>query len=176
MRRSALGTLALSALLLAGCSEEPQLKTTPDPTETPSTSAAASEPSSSVPNAESAEQFLRRWARLGDEAADSGNTKELSKLQTKDCASCNKFIRTITTVYAAGGDIKQPTGKVPWVKNVGKGKYHVRLSSRGTQMRPTPDTDWIKSPGGEYTMMVELRKARSSWLVQQYSPIAGSES
>jgi len=175
MRRSALGTLALSALLLAGCSEDPQLKTTPDPTETPSTSAAASEPSSSAPKRETAEQFIPRWMRLFDSAADTGHTRNFERLNAPGCRSCKSFLKVVKTVYRAGGDIKQKPAKVLWIRKVKGSMYDVRRKSDGSQMQPTPGSDWIVSKGGTYTMRVELRRVGASWKVSQYASIAGSQ-
>ncbi len=76
--RRALALTVLAPLLLAGCSDGD-----PEPSPTPKmpdpTSASPSPTESETPEAESAEDFIRRWQAAADAMRRSGDAKETAE-------------------------------------------------------------------------------------------------
>jgi hypothetical protein len=96
--------LALAGpVLLAGCSgdAEPTPKM-PDPT----ASSATPEPTESeTPEAESPEDFIRRWQAAADEMVMTGRTREFLAM-SRDCQACTTYADQVKAVYSRGGDVE----------------------------------------------------------------------
>ena len=84
VRRALALTLAVP-ILLAGCSDDPE----PEPKipETTSSSPTPSPTESETPEAESPEDFIRRWQEAADEMARTGETAAFMRL-SKGCQAC----------------------------------------------------------------------------------------
>ena len=73
--RRAVALALVVPLLLAGCSEDEPEPKMPDPTPTSSEPSPSPTESETV-EAESAEEFIRRWQAAGDEMQVTGDTTE----------------------------------------------------------------------------------------------------
>ena len=84
VRRALALTLAVP-VLLAGCSDDPEPK--PKIPETTSSSPTPTPTESETPEAESPEDFIRRWAGAGDEMQVTGETAEYDACSRR-CRPC----------------------------------------------------------------------------------------
>ncbi len=88
VRRALALTLAVP-VLLAGCSDDPEPK--PKIPETTSSSPTPTPTESETPEAESPEDFIRRWQEAGDEMQATGETAEYRAL-VRTCKACQTFV------------------------------------------------------------------------------------
>lgn len=106
MRRTWWSSLALAAVLLAGCSGDPKPRE-PDPSgsETP-------EPSATPPplpeaatqeTAEGAASFVDHYLAVLNYAAHTGDTGALRALSDAECGSCETYIEVVDATHDAGG-------------------------------------------------------------------------
>ncbi len=90
-------------LLLTGCTDEAEpTPKMPDPT----TSSTPTPTESETPQAESAEEFIRRWVEAGDEMQVTGETGEYAAMTDGTCKACRDFANAVEDVYASGGSIE----------------------------------------------------------------------
>lgn len=96
----AVGVL-LAALALGACDDEPP---PPNPSESATlpTSPSPSESSSSPPEAESPQEFIRRWIGLQTGMQNTGETEEFRQA-SRGCQPCDSFADRVDRIYAAGG-------------------------------------------------------------------------
>jgi hypothetical protein len=91
--------LAVSALVLGGCSGDPEPKFGP-PESSSASAASSSSPRPSPPNPVAT---VRAWVAARNAALDSGETGPVEKLSAPDCRTCSGLVDPIKRIYAAGG-------------------------------------------------------------------------
>lgn len=100
--RRALALTAVVPLLLAGCSDDPEPQPKmPDPPPSSSPSPTASE----TVEAESAEEFIRRWQATADEMVVTGQTDTFLEL-SRGCSPCSAYAEQVADVYERGGRVE----------------------------------------------------------------------
>ena len=100
VRRALALTLAVP-LLLAGCSDDPEpTPKMPDPT----TSTPTPTPTETT-EAESAEEFIRRWVEVNTAMQNTGDVEQYAKLSAK-CRPCIQTAERIERIYANGGYVR----------------------------------------------------------------------
>jgi choline/glycine/proline betaine transport protein len=116
--RRAVGTLAAltAAVLMAGCTSNPEPAPLPSPSASGSESAGAS-PSASASAApsmpaeargtskKSAKAFVRYYVDVLNHAMATGDTELLESLSSPKCVSCDSVAQLVNEVYSAGGHI-----------------------------------------------------------------------
>ena len=102
VRRALALTLAVP-VLLAGCSDDPEPK--PKIPETTSSSPTPTPTESETPEAESPEDFIRRWVEAGDEMQVTGETAEYRRIVAK-CKAVRGVRRQVDDVYGQGGSVE----------------------------------------------------------------------
>lgn len=159
--------LALSGpVLLAGCSDE--AAPTPKMPE-PSTSSSTPTPTESeTPEAESPEDFIRRWVKAGDEMQVTGETGEYSAMTPK-CRPCQSFVANVEDVYEDGGRAEFAGSRIVQIKRMDDAPPTYNLT------KDLPETIIHRSggrtetlPGGRTTIRVTLGKANGSWVVTHF--------
>lgn len=110
-----LAALVLSvALVLSGCSDDPEPKVAPKPSaaalsSSPSTSDAAPEPTiplgATENTAKGAETFVRYWIDLVNYAQETGDVAALERATDERCTACRGVIKAISEPYDGGGRI-----------------------------------------------------------------------
>src|SRR5688500_905976 len=107
--RRALALAVSVPLLLAGCTDDPEpTPKIPDPT---ASSSPPSPTETETPEAESAEDFIRRWVEAGDEMQVTGETDEYDGMTPK-CRPCQAFVENVSEVYSAGGNAEFAGSKI----------------------------------------------------------------
>lgn len=162
-------TLALAVvvpLLLAGCTDEPE--PTPKMPEPTSSSPTPSPSESETPEAESAEDFIRRWVEVGDEMQVTGETAEYDAM-TPECEPCQGFVANVKEVYSTGGSAEFSGSRIIQIRRVGDAPPTYNLTKdlpETTINRPngTPET----LPGGRTTIRVTLGKVGGQWVVTHF--------
>lgn len=162
VRRALAFALAVPALL-AGCSDEPEpAPKLPEPT---SSSPTPTPTESETPEAESPEDFIRRWQKAADEMARSGNTAEFLSL-SKGCQACATYAAQVSGVYDKGGDvtfggsevlaIQEDAAKPPtFVVDVRATKLTIKVPGEGPQVFPAATQRYrmiLKRDAGAFAM------------------------
>lgn len=164
--RRALALALTVPLLLAGCSDDPE----PTPKMPDPTSSTPSPTESETPEAESAEDFIRRWQAASDEAQMSGDTEPYRSL-TRGCVPCDGFASRVEQIYGAGGSIEFKGSTVLGIRSDGPDSngHTVRVRSSRAIIVETKGAEPTTLAGGELRLHVFLRKAGESWLVGHYT-------
>ncbi|HSE10292.1 MAG TPA: DUF6318 family protein [Nocardioidaceae bacterium] len=107
-------TFALAAVLLAGCQSNPEPPpfesasdaATPTATASPADAAPTLPPEAKGTSEASAKAFVRHYFDTLNYAMNSGQTKHLRSLATRECESCGAISNNIDRTYEVGGHIK----------------------------------------------------------------------
>ncbi|WP_139227590.1 DUF6318 family protein [Nocardioides alpinus] len=168
--RRALALALVVPLLLAGCSEEPEpTPKIPDPTSSsPSPTATESE----TPEAESAEDFIRRWADALQEMQATGETGPFRELGPA-CESCSETADRVEQIYAAGGAIEWDGWTILSIEENGASdEFRVIERSAPTRFRESSDAPWKRLDGGRTPHVIQLESAGTSWLVVRTAEVS----
>ncbi|MCW2736376.1 hypothetical protein [Nocardioides sp.] len=164
--RRALALAVVVPLLLAGCTDEPEpTPQMPDPT---SSSPSPTPTESETPEAESAEDFIRRWVEVGDEMQVTGETDEYDRM-TPECEPCQSFVANVEEVYSAGGSAEFAGSKIVQIRRIGDAPPTFNLTKdlpETTIHRAGGKTETL--PGGRTTIRVTLGKAKDRWVVTHF--------
>ncbi len=98
------GFFVAAALVLAGCSSDPQPRD-PTPSATPTSTATPPPlpPQASEDTPEGAAAFVSYWVEVSNYAAATGDVDELSRISDPDCSGCQSYIDLYRDTYEAGG-------------------------------------------------------------------------
>ena len=164
--RRALALSVVIPLLLAGCTDDaeptPQM---PDPTTSSATPTATE---SETPEAESAEEFIRRWVEAGDKMQVTGETNEYDAMTPK-CKPCQTFVANVEEVYSAGGNAEFAGSRIVQIKRMGDAPPTYNLTKdlpETTINRPNGKAETL--PGGRTTIRVTLGKVDGQWVVTHF--------
>lgn len=158
VRRHAAALLA-AALLLAGCSDDPEPRF--QPTETPSPTESSS---TAEPEAQSPEEFVREWFELSFQMQNSGET-EAFRAASKDCATCNDIADRVDDIYGAGGMIRLASQEILKMELGARSRtikqYEVHVLTSPTLYREAEGTKPERYEGGRtsYTVTVAMNSA-----------------
>ena len=171
--RRALALLAALSLLLVGCSDDPEPKM-PDPPATSSATPTEEPTETETPEAESAEDFIRRWVEVNTAMQNSGATDEYKALSTR-CQPCQQTASRIEDIYSSGGFVKTDGWTIDRIRDrSGSGSkpvYDLEISSSPTTFRSSQDGKVEKLKGGEIVVRVRLTND-APWQVVQLTQVA----
>ena len=154
--RRALALTAVVPLLLAGCSDDPEPQPKmPDPPPSSSPTPTTSE----TVEAESAEEFIRRWVEVNTEMQNTGQVDEYSEL-SRPCEPCIQTAERIERIYADGGFVRTDGWIVKDVVDrsggTGVSVLDLRIESSPTEFKERADAETESLPGGDIVMRVRL--------------------
>ena len=170
--RRALALTSTVLLLLAGCSDDPEPEPKmPDPT--PSSS-GPSPTQSETPEAESPEEFIRRWSEALREMQATGETAAFRKLGPR-CESCNATADRVEQIYDAGGAIEWDGWDIVRVsaRDGSDTDFVVLENSAPTRFRESKGAPWQTLDGGRARHVVELERVDNSWVILRTAELAG---
>jgi len=165
--RRALALTLVLPLLLAGCTED---EPTPKMPDSPTTSSSTPSPTASeTPEAESAQDFIRRWQVAALAAENDGETTEYRSLGPK-CRPCIDFANQVDRIYADGGTIELATLDVVSVEPVGPSSEQFTMTRVLGPTRVLDDSGIEEQsfPGGREVLTVFVRKSRGEWRVSNF--------
>lgn len=166
--RRALALALAVPLLLAGCSDDPEpTPKMPDPT-TSTPSPTETEP----PEAESAEDFIRRWADELREMQVSGEADAFRRLGP-ECESCIETADRVEQIYADGGAIEWAGWTILSIDPLGTpNAFRVVERSAPTRYRESAAAPWQRLAGGRTPHVIELNPSGDSWEVVRTAELA----
>jgi len=165
--RRALALTAVVPLLLAGCSDDPEPQPKmPDPPPSSSPSPTASE----TVEAESAEEFIRRWVEVGDRMQVTGKVDQYEAMIEKTCKACLSFVASVKDVYDSGGSIEFSGATVNRVapREEQPPTYAVTKTLPKTVVNRQAGAEPEVLPAGKTTLLVILKKRSDTWAVTYY--------
>lgn len=170
--RRALALAVSVPLLLAGCSDDPEpTPKIPDPTTSSPTDPVTE---TETPEAESPEDFIRRWISVNTEMQNTGDTDAYLALSAK-CRPCKATADRVEEIYAGGGFVRTKGWIVRGVMDQtgasGGPILDLAIESSPTEYKESPDAALQSLPGGQLTMRVRLNKAQP-WQVVQLTQVA----
>jgi hypothetical protein len=118
--------------------------------------------------AESPEDFIRRWVKAGDEMQVTGETAEYDAMTPK-CKPCQAFVKNVEDVYGQGGSAEFAGSRIVQLNRVGGSPptYDLTKDLPKTVIRRAegePET----LPGGRTTIRVTLGKQDDQWIVAHF--------
>src|SRR6478735_5094659 len=166
VRRALALTLAVP-VLLAGCSDDPEPEpkipqaTSSSPTPTPT--------ESETPEAESPEDFIRRWQATGDEMQRTGESADYLDI-SPNCAACKSLAKNVDDIYGDGGRIEFAGAKVVNLEESGSKPptYDVGLRLPETRIYRQSSGQPETLPPGKMTIRVTLKETPGGWTVTHY--------
>lgn len=162
--RRALALTAVVPLLLAACSDDPEPQPKmPDPPPSSSPTPTTSE----TVEAESAEEFIRRWVEEDKRMFETGDTKDFLAMGP-NCDDCKNIADTVDRIYGAGGTVQWDGWTILELAPKGKPSAHTYrfvVDSAPTRYRESAEGPWKKLAGGRVVQLIVLEPVGDSWHV-----------
>lgn len=169
VRRALALALAVPALL-AGCSDDPE--PTPKIPEPTSSSPTPTPTEPETAEAESPEDFIRRWSTALRDMQATGKTGDFLALGPS-CEACTETADRVEQIYRAGGAIKWDGWEITSIRPRGSSnEFEVAEVSAPTRFREADGEPWQRLPGGRTRHLIELEPAGQSWVVVRTAEIA----
>ncbi|WP_210438820.1 hypothetical protein [Nocardioides xinjiangensis] len=169
--RRALALILAVPLLIAGCSDgEPTTEPTPKMPEPSSSSPTPTPVEAETPEAESPEDFIRRWVKAGDEMQVTGETATYEALVEDSCKACKTFVKSVEKVYASDGTVEFAGSTINSIRSR-KGKpptFQVTKTLPETVIKRGPSAEPEVLPAGRTTLLVILKRRSDQWSVSYY--------
>lgn len=169
--RRAVALALVVPLLLAGCSEDPEpTPQMPDPT----SSSPTPEPTpteSETPEAESAEDFIRRWQAAADAMVLSGDSGEFLEM-SEGCEPCKTYADQVADVYKQGGEVEFDGSEVVAVEEEAKKPptYIVEVDARTLRIL-VPNEEPRAFPAATQRYRMTLGQERDGFTMRYYAVI-----
>jgi hypothetical protein len=183
--RRAVGTLAAltAAVLMAGCTSNPEPAPLPSPSASGSESAGAS-PSASASAApsmpveargtskKSAKAFVRYYVDVLNHATVTGRTSRAKQLSAPSCESCEAMLERIDEIYANGGYLAGEGWRVTDMKYQPLQPRRHPIISVGIRLAPQRLVERQggsveRFEGGQNRLDLTLSRDERSWTVAQ---------
>ena len=167
--RRALALALAVPILLAGCSADPE----PEPKIPEATSSAPTQTptESETPEAESPEDFIRRWQEAADEMARTGQTATFMQL-SKGCQACSAYAAQVSDVFDKGGTVAFEGSEVIAVEEDAKRPPTFVVDVRATKLRvDVPGEPPQVFPAATQRYRMILKQDDDSFMMANYSVI-----
>jgi hypothetical protein len=164
--RRLLALALVGPLLLAGCSGDAE----PTPKmPAPTASSGTPEPTESeTPEAESPEDFIRRWQAAALSAQNEGDTSEYRALGPR-CKPCSDFADQVDRIYDEGGSVALASLEVVSVAPApGAKQFKLTRVLGKTQVLDSQGKEQQSFAGGREVLNVFLEQVRGEWQVQNF--------
>lgn len=164
--RRALALALAVPVLLAGCSDDPEpTPKIPDPT---SSSPTPTPTESETPQAESPEDFIRRWQAAALTAQNDGDT-DAYRAFGPNCKPCSDFADQVDQIYADGGSVRLASLRVASVRSVGGAdQYRLTRVLGRTRVLDAEGDEQQSFAGGREVLNVFLDRAGEEWRVKNF--------
>lgn len=165
-RRAIAAALLVALALLSACTADEPVPKMPDPT----TSAPTSEPTQTeTPEAETAEEFVRRWVLASDALQATGKDAPFRKL-SRGCQACTDLADRVVQIYASGGSIEYAGSEVQLLELTEEDppRFNLDLKSPETLIRDSRGRVDERLPAGVGKYDLLLNGRPGSWRVVSY--------
>jgi hypothetical protein len=165
--------VATLPLLLAGCSDDPQPKFEPPPSNSPSESESSSpQPQAwEVKSEKGAVAFAKHWMGVLSGAMNgSGETSALRDISAPDCELCEDFAQRLDRIRSSGGFYRSDGWRVLQAVPVddmpsGQGAVALRMLQSAESLRESNDSKIIRNPASRATWSTRMEWRRGEWLL-----------
>ena len=164
-RRAIAAALLVPLALLSACTADEPVPKMPDPT----TSEPTSEPTQTeTPEAETAEEFLRRWQAESDAMQVSGDTKAFLRMTYK-CKACGDFVDAVDDIYSGGGSVDAQASTITKISRYADDPptFDMFMKATKTVIRKG-DGSVERLPGGTQGLRIILERRAGEWYVRYY--------
>lgn len=175
MRRTFWPCLALSAVLLAGCTGEPEPRE-PDPTGSTGPKPTATPPplpeAATQETPDGAASFVDHYLEVLNYAAHTGDTDSLRALSGSECGSCEKYIDIVDTTYKSGGAYEEGDWSVADVQVSDQGTYWTvtgPVTTAGGRKRDDTNSKFQETSGSTTDMEFVLVRDTGSWRMYNFT-------
>jgi hypothetical protein len=135
----------------------------PDPT-----TSSPSPTESETPEAESAEEFIRRWQAAALVAQNAGETNAYRALGPK-CGPCSDFADQVDQIYANGGSVQLDGLRVLSVESAGGAlQYKLTRMLGPTRVLDAQGNEQQAFDGGREVLNVFLERVNGDWRVKNF--------
>lgn len=169
VRRTAAALLA-GALLLAGCSDDPEPRF--EPTESPSPTESET---SAEPQAQSPEEFIREWVSLHADMQNTGETDRFLMISPK-CSACVELADLVDRYYAAGGYIKTAGWTLRSLERTSRTgntlEYQADIDSAKTMYAEAEGAQQETLPAGNGRELFVVEKASDGWRMSEIAELS----
>jgi len=167
--RRALALVLAVPILLAGCSDDPE----PEPKipEATSSSPTPTPTESETPQAESPEDFIRRWQEAADEMARTGQTTAFMRL-SDGCRACRTYAEQVADVFDRGGVVAFKGSEVLSIEEDAKRPPTFVVDVKASKLRidvPGEEPQVFPAATQRYRMILE--QGNNSFTMANYSVI-----
>ena len=115
--------VVVPALVLGGCSGDPEPKIAPSESSSPVASASSSAtPRATSPRAQQA-QFIDKYFAVISTSISTGEPESFLALSSSDCQNCKVFAKNLAAAYADGGRIEGGSCRVVGTRHVRQAKF-----------------------------------------------------
>jgi hypothetical protein len=173
VRRCVVATVVLP-LMAAGCSDDPQPKFEPSPSDSPSQSTSdPAEPKAwEVKSEKGAVAFAEHWIDVFNAAKETGETAPLADLSSDSCKSCSNFVEFLNELYGSGGRFESNGWEVLQVANataLERSETHVsmRIKQSPEEVHRAKPPRVERFPGGRVTYTASLTWCEGRWLMSR---------
>lgn len=165
-RRALVAVLLVPLTLLSACAADQQVPKMPDS----ATSTTTSEPTETdAHEAETAEEFVRRWVTASDGLQATGKDAPFRRL-SRGCQPCAELADRVVQIYAAGGSIEYAGSEVRLLELTEEDppRFNLDLESPETLIRDSRGRIDERLPAGvgRYDLLLDGRPG--SWRVVSY--------
>lgn len=160
--RRTVAALVGAALLLAGCTDEPEPRFEPTDSPSPSESETSAEPEAQTP-----EEFIREWVATYNKFEGTGDASELEELNSS-CGTCADIIEVVASAYEHGGYLKSEgwgvrgSLEVLYSRQNATG-FRATVDVAPSRYKASADSDIQRGTGGPVTMEFDLRRVDGAW-------------
>lgn len=167
--RRALALSLAVPVLLVGCSDDPE--PTPKIPEPTSSSPTPTPTESETPQAESPEDFIRRWQAAADDMARTGETATFMRL-SEGCQACSTYAEQVSEVYDQGGKVAFGGSEVVAIEEDADEPPTFVVDVRATKLRiEVPGQDPQVFPAATQRYRMILKRDSGSFAMANYSVI-----
>lgn len=163
------GAFTAPLFLLAACGGGED--SVADPPVSPSSTSS----STGTPQRETAEAFIRRFAKIEQAMESTGVLGEYAKL-TRRCKECGDLAAQVHGFYRAGGYVHWAGWTIKSIRPYASGErphsYAVSVISAPTEYRESNGSPVRHLPGGPATEIISLKNVNGSWEVTGRAKLA----
>jgi hypothetical protein len=163
----------LLPLLATGCSDDPQPKFEPSPSDSPSepTSDPAQPKAWEVKSDKGAVAFATHWMDVLSGAMNgSGDTSALRDISAPECELCEDFAQRLDRIRSSGGFYRSDGWRVLQAVPVnhmpsGQGAVALRMFQSAETLRESNDSKVIHNPASRATWSTRMEWRGGEWLL-----------